>query len=96
MLTRLDGTPNQVATMTGAVGRIVGHGARAPPPSWSAELAELLAADFAAAHERACRRDEGLAQRLLAMLMADWRAFGEGEGVVVDASDGEATTGSRS
>ena len=59
MLTSIEitgGPSNRVAEMTGAVGHIVGVGARAPPLSWEAELSELLASDFAVAHRRAMER----------------------------------------
>lgn len=87
------GPSNLIAARTGAVGHLVGRGVRAPPPSWEAELSELLAPEFAAAHARAeaGRHDEGLAQRLFAMLLggaASEEVGGSGaEQRYVDASD---------
>ena len=72
MLTSIEitgGPSNRVAEMTGAVGHIVGVGARAPPLSWEAELSELLASDFAVAHRRAMGEEENLAEKLLAMVL---------------------------
>ena len=67
----LSGPSNLIAGRTGAVGHLVGRGVRAPPASWEAELSELLAPEFADVHARveAGRHDEGLAQRLFAMLL---------------------------
>ena len=68
-LTITGGPSNRVAEMTGAVGHIVGVGARAPPLSWESELSELLASDFAVAHRRAMGEEENLAEKLLAMVL---------------------------